>query len=208
MILSLTNRSVINMSPRTPDQFKEIRTEKIKLISEAALSLFADKGYSNTSISMIARKAGISKGLLYNYFESKDDLLERILAYGFEEINEIYDLNKDGELEIHEMEYFIREIFRRVKANTNFWKLYFQVSIQPDVIEKLQVKMKEMLAIFMHSLTKYFEKMGFRNPQIEAVMFGSLLDGITFNYVLSPSLFPVDKIVEEIVEKYCKKPES
>jgi len=43
------------MSPRTPDQFKEIRTEKIKLISEAALALFADKGYANTSISMIAK---------------------------------------------------------------------------------------------------------------------------------------------------------
>ncbi|MFB6318566.1 TetR/AcrR family transcriptional regulator [Saccharicrinis sp. FJH54] len=196
------------MSPRTPDQYKEIRSEKIKLISEAALTLFADKGYANTSISMIAKKAGISKGLLYNYFESKDELLESILQIGFEEINEIYDLNKDGELEIHEMEYFIREIFNRIKANTNFWKLYFQVSIQPDVIDKLQVKMKEMIITFMHSLMRYFHNMGFKNPQVEAVMFGSLLDGITFNYVLNPAMFPIDEIVEEIIQKYCKKPAS
>ncbi|MFC0877381.1 TetR/AcrR family transcriptional regulator [Saccharicrinis sp. FJH2] len=196
------------MSPRTPDQFKEIRTEKIKLISEAALSLFADKGYANTSISMIAKKAGISKGLLYNYFESKDDLLESILSYGFDEIIEIYDLNKDGELEIHEMEYFIREIFNRIKTNTNFWKLYFQVSVQPDVIDKLQVKMKEMIVTFMHSLMKYFQNMGFKHPQVEAVMFGSLLDGVTFNYVLNPTMFPIDEIVEEIIQKYCKKPVS
>jgi len=134
--------------------------------------------------------------------------LQNILSYGFDEINEIYDLNKDGELEIHEMEYFIREIFNRIKANTNFWKLYFQVSIQPDVIDKLQVKMKEMIITFMHSLMKYFQNMGFKNPQVEAVMFGSLLDGVTFNYVLNPDMFPVDEIIEEIIQKYCKKPTS
>lgn len=192
------------MSPRTPAQFEIIRKEKIKLISESALELFADKGYADTSINMIANKAGISKGLLYNYFSSKDELLESILSYGFDEINDIYDLNKDGVLEIKEMEYFIREIFNRIKANTNFWKLYFQVSIQPDVIEKLQVKMKEMILKFTRITIKYFDKLGFRNPQTEAILFGALLDGITFNYVLSPDKFPIEEITNELIEKYCK----
>ena len=63
------------MSPRTEEQFEEIRESKKNLIQEVALELFATRGYHSTSISMIAKEADISKGLLYNYFESKEELL-------------------------------------------------------------------------------------------------------------------------------------
>ncbi|HRW21852.1 MAG TPA: helix-turn-helix domain-containing protein, partial [Bacteroidales bacterium] len=63
------------MSPRTPEQFEEIRLSKHKLILDTAMKLFASSGYHNTSISKIAKEAGISKGLIYNYFDSKEDLL-------------------------------------------------------------------------------------------------------------------------------------
>ena len=81
-VIYLTNRSVNNkiMSPRTEKQFEEIRVSKKALIQETALELFATKGYHSTSISMIARTAGISKGLLYNYYESKEDLLNEMLS--------------------------------------------------------------------------------------------------------------------------------
>ena len=43
-------------------------------IAEAALSLFAEAGFSATSVSAIARRAGVTKGTVYLYFESKEDL--------------------------------------------------------------------------------------------------------------------------------------
>ncbi|MDR1653742.1 MAG: TetR/AcrR family transcriptional regulator, partial [Prevotellaceae bacterium] len=64
--------------PRTKEQYEKIRNEKRQLIKQTALSLFADKGYDATSISEIAKKAGISKGLMYNYFTSKEELLQII----------------------------------------------------------------------------------------------------------------------------------
>ena len=60
------------MSPRTPQQFEEIREEKMTLIMDIALEHFANEGYHTTTINHIARHAGISKGLMYNYFESKE----------------------------------------------------------------------------------------------------------------------------------------
>ncbi|HET6559885.1 MAG TPA: TetR/AcrR family transcriptional regulator, partial [Prolixibacteraceae bacterium] len=65
--------------PRTTVQFEAIREEKRKLILETALELFAENGYHGTSISHITKKAGISKGLLYNYFVSKEDVLKNII---------------------------------------------------------------------------------------------------------------------------------
>ncbi len=54
----------------------------IKLVEErrgqilrAAVKLFSDKGYYTTTISQIAREAGVSTGLIYQYFGDKDDVL-------------------------------------------------------------------------------------------------------------------------------------
>ncbi len=63
------------MSPRTQEQFEEMRESRRQQIMDAALELFAQEGYSHCSISQLAGHAGISKGLMYNYFESKEALL-------------------------------------------------------------------------------------------------------------------------------------
>ncbi len=49
-------------------------------IIEAAFDLFAEKGFSATKMDEIARKAGISKGSLYNYFKSKEAIFEAIVT--------------------------------------------------------------------------------------------------------------------------------
>ena len=46
---------------------------------DAALELFVTYGYQGTTISQIAKKASVSKGLLYNYFKSKEELLHEII---------------------------------------------------------------------------------------------------------------------------------
>lgn len=46
---------------------------------EAAYELFVNKGVQSTSISAIAKKAGVGKGTFYLYFKDKYDLLERIV---------------------------------------------------------------------------------------------------------------------------------
>lgn len=62
--------------PKTSEQNKKIKEQKREIIISTALNLFADKGFHNTSMEQIASHAKISKGLIYNYFESKDALLE------------------------------------------------------------------------------------------------------------------------------------
>ncbi|HHX37067.1 MAG TPA: TetR/AcrR family transcriptional regulator [Clostridiaceae bacterium] len=54
----------------------KIAKQRRKQILEAALQLFLEYGYTNTTVQDIADKAGISKGLIYRYFDSKNDILE------------------------------------------------------------------------------------------------------------------------------------
>lgn len=55
--------------------------DKKTTIIENAIKLFAAKGYHSTSIQEIADACGIAKGTLYNYFESKDDVMLSVLKY-------------------------------------------------------------------------------------------------------------------------------
>ena len=59
-------------------RLEEKRGETKALLVETALRLFFRKGYDATAIRDIAKEAGVSLGLLYNYFESKEALLREI----------------------------------------------------------------------------------------------------------------------------------
>ena len=50
-------------------------TSRIENLEDAAISLVVEKGYSSSSVSDIARKAGISAGYLYSHYKSKEDLV-------------------------------------------------------------------------------------------------------------------------------------
>ncbi|MFX3631265.1 MAG: TetR/AcrR family transcriptional regulator [Candidatus Pristimantibacillus sp.] len=48
-------------------------------IRDVAIEVFIAKGFHSTSIEDVAKKAGISKGLLYNYYKGKTDLLVELV---------------------------------------------------------------------------------------------------------------------------------
>lgn len=63
------------------DKFFELKKEKQDRMINAALKVFAMQGYKHASTDDIVKEAGISKGLLFHYFESKLGLYEFIYEY-------------------------------------------------------------------------------------------------------------------------------
>lgn len=61
----------------------ERRARKRSDIIQAALACFTRKGYNNTTMDDIVRESGLSKGTLYWYFDSKDDLFAAALLSVF-----------------------------------------------------------------------------------------------------------------------------
>lgn len=59
-------------------------SKKAKIL-DVALDLFIQKGYTNTKIIDIAEGAGIGKGTVYEYFNSKEDLLLNLIIGGIDE---------------------------------------------------------------------------------------------------------------------------
>lgn len=73
--------------------FFDLHEEKRTRITQAALSEFAEKTYRESSTNCIVKKAGISKGSLFKYFDTKEDLYFYILDHVLE--NFLQELKKE-----------------------------------------------------------------------------------------------------------------
>ena len=64
------------------EAFDRISDERKNLILEVGIEEFSSKGYENANINIIAQKAGISIGLMYKYFATKEDLFMTCIGRG------------------------------------------------------------------------------------------------------------------------------
>jgi AcrR family transcriptional regulator len=122
------------MSPRNKQQWSKFRVDKKAHIMDVALRLFALGGFHSTTIDQIASSAGISKGLIYTYFKSKEDLLNQIIDKAINAIYSNFDSNRDGYLTEEEFSIFITTVAEDLSRNKTAWRLFFQVIMQRDVM--------------------------------------------------------------------------
>ena len=188
------------MCPRSSKQFEDIRQEKRQLIMDVALELFAENGFHATSISQIAKKAKISKGLIYNYFESKNDILEEITRWAFDNIYLQLDPNKDGILTREEFVGFIRATLKSVDENRHFWKLYFALVFQPQILEAYIQKYTDKGIEMGKMLHEFIVLQGSVSPEKDLMAISFLLKGATLVVLASPHFFLTDDIVEDTVD--------
>jgi len=193
-----------NAMPRTPEQYEQMRQEKRRKIMDVALELFASEGYHATSVAKIAEKADISKGLLYNYFESKDDLLKEIAQVGFQEIYENLDINHDGVLTEDEFVYFIDRLIESINNNREFWLFYIHILMQPHVVEFVENQLKESSRPVVQILLSYLEEEGYEEPIEELFFLSSTLKGATLQLLFSPIDFDITPVRNRIVKLYAK----
>jgi len=65
-------------------------TDKRRVILDAAVRVFATKGYHTSRVGDIAEEAGIAHGLLYHYFSSKEEVLETVFRENWSELLESF----------------------------------------------------------------------------------------------------------------------
>ena len=60
-------------------RFKRRKEQRPGEIADAAFEVFAEKGYDGARVDDVARRAGVSKGLLYRYFKTKEELFKAVI---------------------------------------------------------------------------------------------------------------------------------
>lgn len=75
----LTDSWVINYMKMAKPRFQRRKEDRPAEITEAAMEAFAERGFAATKVEDVARRAGVSKGLLYLYFKTKEDLFKAVI---------------------------------------------------------------------------------------------------------------------------------
>ena len=189
------NLKIFTIMPRTPEQYEEIRNEKKKVILDAAMKLFACKGYASTSISSIADEANISKGLMYNYFKSKEELLKTILQNFINEIAEMMDSNHDNRLSKEEAFQFLDNYFELLMTRTEEAKLFAQLTVQPEVLQFFSENTMPMTKQG-ELLVSCFSEIQKENIDMRILDFTAIIKGITILYVFEPEKYPDERMLQ------------
>jgi len=116
---------------------REAKKQKTKkAILEAAITLFSENGYENTSIENIAKIAGIGKGTVYGYFQTKKEILKGFCEYELEKIHMklVNSSNQDAPILEQMLTIYMTEFFH-VTQNKEFGRLYMRESIFPSQSE-------------------------------------------------------------------------
>jgi len=192
------------MSPRTKKQFENIRSSRREKILYVSLHLFAEKGFHATSISQIARKAKISKGLMYNYFESKEKLLEEIIQEGFNALTELEYEAQRGDTAEEQLKNFVDSVLNNLYSNFSYWQLYLTLLVHPSVQRKFERRMTEFRDEFVSYLSNIFKRLGSRKPELDAFLLGTFFDGLVLNFIAAQDAFPIEKIKKALLSKYIK----
>jgi len=192
------------MSPRTKKQIQHIKETTRGKILLAALETISKEGYAGSSISKIAKKAGISKGNIYNHFLNKEELIKVVLLEGMKSIVNEYTNLKDGIKTKEEFTKMVDQNFEVLSKNHSYWKLYYSVLLQPQLFQLIQEEMMEMTSPIIKTFTEYFKTINYKDPEAVTWAFISSLDGITLSYVMNPEWYPLDKVKQSIINIYTK----
>lgn len=203
------------MAPRSLKQVQIIREEKKNIIMNVALEHFANHGYHHSTINQIAKKAGISKGLIYNYFDGKEDLLTEIIERSMNDFSSHFPPDVDSQMTEQDFELFVRKFFLVLKEKIEFWRMFFQLVIQKDVREHFLKPYLDpvnsvqsiygngnntLLAIISKKLTDYFIRKKERKP----ADYDPTLDMNMFIYTIE-GFARITAYLDEIDENYYDK---
>lgn len=192
------------MSPRTQIQNNKIREDSQEKILTAAFNLMSAKGYNSTSIAQIAKEAGVSKGLMYNYFHSKEDLLKALIDRTLRDGEKIMEgVFSDDPSET--LENVFKWYFNELRNNLGEWKFISEIMLRADTFSFV----KDLVTIKLEEYTKLFstllQELEFENPIEEAYVIGGLFDGIGFQCLVVGDKYPIDQMEKYLISKYCKR---
>ncbi len=151
---------------------KETTISRKEKIMKVALSLFATKGYVDTSTKEISIEAGVSEALIFKHFGNKDSLLAHIIKSGYRRVLS----HHRGMMVYKDPKEFLRNMIflpsKLVVEEPLFWKLQERLWHNSFSKQQHEQFMKPVQPI----LVKAFAELGYDSPELETQFLLLIID--------------------------------
>jgi AcrR family transcriptional regulator len=161
--------------------------QKIESVRRAVMEIVAEKGFRKISISAIAKKAEVSVGYLYRYYESKEALLDELfdnalLDIGTEMIDIIMDNNNTTIKDIIWSE--VSAVFNLAKLDPTRAKLLATLVLDSDIDSILRKGDKKLKNDILETFMSIGRKTGELADEIEKEDVFLIISSVPFRYIM------------------------
>lgn len=205
-----SERRTSNRNADSPRQVLS-REEREEQLLEAAATIFAEKGHRATSIADIIERVGVSRGTFYHYFESKEDIFNRLVELYFESFRKVVEenhvrlmeaLDKGGDVgtawrnNVHSILEFHRE---RMDLSAVIYRE------APGLGFEFARKVNSLLRIYKKRVAEEFRALIDRGAMVEwdvdvlaSMVYGSVMS-LVYDYVLDKRTEDIDALTDQFV---------
>lgn len=192
------------MSPR-PDVSKE----RTKQILEAAMKVFSRSGFQQASVDDIVEESGLSKGALYWYFKSKDDIIVGILDHLFAgELSAVRELAQaEGSAEDRMIRFArltgteFKNMLRLTPITYEFYSLAFR---DKTVQKALRKYFHGYVASLVPLIEQGIDRGEFRkvDPEQTAIAMGAIIEGTLLLWVFDPRMVKLEQQIDSSIRLF------
>ena len=193
------------------DKVPDCGVSKHQKIVITATQHFIKYGYANATTDGIAKDAGVSKGLIFHHFNSKEDLAFEVfkqllnIDYGMDKFIESISIENE-DMEITDLKAFIEKYVRNTinEMQTNVVSsLLFMDLLVNLKNEEIKNKIKKLLHYYLSQIIELFKKMDIINPVVKARTIFAIIDGLGFQFFFLDEVqfeITTDDFVNEIMQ--------
>lgn len=173
-------------------------------ILNTATRMFAQKGYQGANVSEIAKKLNISQGIVYWYFDTKENLFKTAFMEEFKAIKlATSSILTDNTLSPGErLKKLISEMLKIYYEKNEGCMLILQLLSNKEMQQMLSIDILNVYNELYKDLEVLFKEAGAGNPGLKARNFVALLDGFMIQIILGLDIGDYDVLVKDILHRY------
>lgn len=188
------------------DAFQNISEEKQQRVLNAAMEVFAKHGYKRASTAEIASKAGISKGLLFHYFDTKETLYFYLYDVGVNIIMEEIRSNKDIQTNdfFEKMNATTAAKMQSMRRHPYIYSFFVKVYIEED--ESIKGELTRRLQALVQNqtlLTDDIDMTPFRKP-VDITLLSNMIVNFAVEFLQARLLMAPDTDMNILIHEFQK----
>ena len=172
--------------PEIREPIKQTSIEKKQKIIDAGLKLFSEKGYYKTNTAQIAKAAGVSTGIVYQYFNDKKDILIYAVKIYFKNIFEpVEEVFKNIEKPLDLDDFLLKLIHTLIKSHEEHSLAHEEMIAMSHLDEDIHDIFMECEHNVVDRIMKFLVDNGYEIPHMhdKVHMAYSMLENLCHEYV-------------------------
>lgn len=193
---------------------KEDAARTRQSLVDAALKLFGQRGYSGTTLRLIAEEAGCSRGPIYWHFANKEELFEEILAFSQAPLEQLVAMHHDSKDPEQAADAFSRQ-WLRLLIDDHYFRQSFEIFLNKteftEAVSQSLVRERaltaSLIATFASWVTRYRERATLRaasaSETVALSMYGYLM-GITQSWLFDSGITDLENNLDFFVGEFLR----